>query len=427
MTITLDGVDTGVQVTTLDSGLRIVTDRMSSVASASIGLWVGVGTRHERASENGLAHLIEHMVFKGTQRRDAAAIAREIEDVGGHINAYTSREQTAYYAKVLADDIAVAVDLIADMMQNSLFDAHELAQEREVIVQEIGQANDTPDDVIYDHFQAAAFPDQSLGWPVLGTADVVRSLGRDALVDYIACHYGPGVSVLSAAGAVDHNALVALAAERFDHLGGRAEVAVDRASYAGGEMRVDRELEQLHVILGFRGVGFHDPDFYALQVLSTLYGGGMSSRLFQEVREKRGLAYSVYSFSSSYHDDGLFGVYAGTGPDEIGEVMPVVIDQLHDVAENLNPDELIRARTQLKASLLMSRESTTSRCEQAANHMLIHGRPPNIPEIVAKVEAVDEAAIRRVVARLIAEPPTLTAVGPTTALESYDKVRARLS
>lgn len=425
MTITSEGM--GVRVTTLESGLRVATDPMTSVASVSIGLWVGVGTRHERASENGLAHLIEHMVFKGTKRRDAVAIAREIEDVGGHINAYTSREQTAYYAKVLADDVGVAVDLIADMIQDSVFDSRELEQEREVIVQEIGQANDTPDDVIYDHFQMAAYPDQSLGWPVLGTTDVVRSLGRQVLVDYLASHYGPQVSVLSAAGAVDHDALVALAAERFDHLGGRGEAVVDRAGYTGGEIRIERDLEQLHVILGFRGVGFHDPDFHALQVLSTLYGGGMSSRLFQEVREKRGLAYSIYSFSSAYQDDGLFGVYAGTGPHEIGEVMPVVIDQLHDVAENLDPDELIRARTQLKASLLMSRESTSARCEQTANYMLVHGRPPDIEEIVAKVEAVDAAAIRRVVGRLTAETPTLAAVGPTGALESYDAVRARLS
>jgi len=416
----------GIRITRLDNGLLVASDAMTSVESASVGLWVGVGTRHENAAENGLAHLIEHMVFKGTRRRDAAAIAREIEDVGGHMNAYTSREQTAYYAKVLADDLPVAVDLIADILQDSVFDPDELDRERSVIVQEIGQVADTPDDIIFDQFQEAAYPAQGLGRPVLGRVEVVQSMSRDALIGYIDTNYGPGVSVLAAAGRVDHDALVELAAARFDHLPGRAVAATDAARYSGGEVRVERELEQLHVVLGFRGVAYHDPDFHAMQVFSTLYGGGMSSRLFQEIREKRGLAYSVYSFTSSYQDDGTLGVYAGTGADEIDEVMPIIVEQLHDVAANLDPDELARARTQLKASLLMSRESTGTRCEQLANHLLIYGRPPVVADIVAKVEAVDEAAIRRVVARLLSAPPTLAAIGPTAALESYDTLKARL-
>lgn len=415
------------RLTKLDNGLTVVTDSMPTVESASVGLWVGVGTRHEKPEQNGLAHLIEHMVFKGTRRRNAADIAREIEDVGGHMNAYTSREQTAYYAKVLADDVPVAVDLIADILQESLFDPAELDRERAVIVQEIAQVNDTPDDVIFDHFQTAAFPDQGLGRPVLGTADVVRSMPRDALVDYVAGSYGGEACVLSVAGRVEHDRVVDLAAERFASLPSAASRVTDPARYAGGEVRVDRDLEQLHVILGFRGVSFTDDDFYALQVLSMIYGGGMSSRLFQEVREKRGLAYSIYSFTSAYLDDGLLGVYAGTGPDEVGEVMPVVCDQLRAIPEELEDSELARAIIQLKSSLLMSRESTSSRCEQMANHVLIHGRVPDIPDIIANVEKVDRAAIRRVITRLLAEPPTLAAVGPTGTLESYDAIRARLS
>jgi len=414
------------RLTVLDNGLTVATDAMPSVESASVGLWVGVGTRHERAEQNGLAHLIEHMVFKGTTQRDAAAIAREIEDVGGHMNAYTSREQTAYYAKVLADDLPVAVDLIADILQDSLFDPTELDRERAVIVQEIAQVNDTPDDVIFDHFQTAAFPDQGLGRPVLGTSDVVRALGRQSLVDYVASSYAADSCVLSVAGRVDHDAVVALAAERFAALPTTAEKSTDPARYTGGEIRVDRDLEQLHVILGFRGVSFSDSDFYALQVLSMLYGGGMSSRLFQEVREKRGLAYSIYSFTSAYLDDGLLGVYAGTGPEEVGEVMPVVCDQLRAIPEELDDSELARAVIQLKSSLLMSRESTSARCEQMANHILVHGRLPDMAEIIANLETVDAAAIARVVDRLLAAPPTLAAVGPTGALESYDAVRARL-
>lgn len=415
------------RLTTLDNGLTVATDAMPSVESASVGLWVGVGTRHEKPSENGLAHLIEHMVFKGTAKRDAAAIAREIEDVGGHMNAYTSREQTAYYAKVLADDVPVAVDLIADIVQNSVFDPAELDRERSVIVQEIAQVNDTPDDVIFDHFQTAAFPDQGLGRPVLGTSDVVRSVPRQSLMDYVAASYGGESCILSVAGRVDHDQVVALAAERFATMPAKTTKTTDAGSYTGGEIRVERELEQLHVILGFRGTSFDDPDFYTLQVLSMIYGGGMSSRLFQEVREKRGLAYSIYSFTSAYLDDGLLGVYAGTGADEVGEVMPVVCDQLRAIPDELDESELARAKIQLKSSLLMSRESTSARCEQMANHFLVHGRLPDLADIIENVERVDPAAIRRVVERLLSEPPTLTAVGPTGTLESYDAIRARLS
>ncbi len=415
------------RLTTLDNGLTVATDAMPSVESASVGLWVGVGTRHEKPSENGLAHLIEHMVFKGTARRDAATIAREIEDVGGHMNAYTSREQTAYYAKVLADDVPVAVDLIADIVQNSVFDPAELDRERSVIVQEIAQVNDTPDDVIFDHFQTAAFPDQGLGRPVLGTSEVVRSVPRQSLVDYVAQSYGGDACILSVAGKVDHDRVVEMAAERFASMPAKTTKTTDAGAYSGGEIRVERELEQLHVILGFRGTSFSDPDFYTLQVLSMIYGGGMSSRLFQEVREKRGLAYSIYSFTSAYLDDGLLGVYAGTGADEVGEVMPVICDQLRAIPDELDESELARAKIQLKSSLLMSRESTSARCEQLANHFLIHGRAPDLADIIENVEKVDQAAIRRVVARLLSEPPTLTAVGPTGTLESYDGIRARLS
>lgn len=415
------------RLTTLDNGLTVATDAMPSVESASVGLWVGVGTRHEKPSENGLAHLIEHMVFKGTAKRDAAGIAREIEDVGGHMNAYTSREQTAYYAKVLADDVPVAVDLIADIVQNSVFDPAELERERAVIVQEIAQVNDTPDDVIFDHFQTAAFPDQGLGRPVLGTSEVVRSVPRQSLVDYVGQSYGGDACILSVAGKVDHDRVVEMAAERFAAMPSKTTKTTDAGRYTGGEIRVERELEQLHVILGFRGTSFDDPDFYALQVLSMIYGGGMSSRLFQEVREKRGLAYSIYSFTSAYQDDGLLGVYAGTGADEVGEVMPVICDQLRAIPDEMDDSELARAKIQLKSSLLMSRESTSARCEQLANHFLVHGRLPDLADIIENVEKVDTAAIRRVVARLLSAPPTLTAVGPTGTLESYDAICARLS
>ncbi|AHC73289.1 putative peptidase [Candidatus Endolissoclinum faulkneri L5] len=414
-------------VTTLDNKLTVATDSMVSVDTASVGLWIGVGTRHEKSSENGLAHLIEHMLFKGTVKRDAVTIAREIENVGGHINAYTSREQTAYYAKVLSGDVPLAVELLADIVQNSVFDISELDCERSVVVREIAQINDTPDDVIFDYFQAAAFPNQSLGRPVLGSVEVVRSIKRQLLLNYIARMYGSESCVLAVAGLVDHERLVDIAAECFTALPKITTKALDFCHYVGGEIRVERELEQLHIILGFRGTSFFDPDFYTIQLLSVIYGGGMSSRLFQEVRERRGLAYSIYSFTSAYLDDGLLGVYLGTGVKEVVDAIPIVCDQLMSIPDTLNESELARAKVQIKSSLLMSRESTNSRSEHLANYFIIHGKAPNLTNIIDNIEAVDQSSIRRMVRRLLKNPPTLTSIGLTKTLENYDKICARLS
>ena len=413
------------RVTVLPSGLTVATDHMASVETVSLGTWIGVGTRHEQRAENGIAHLFEHMVFKGTERRDAVSIATEIEDVGGHMNAYTSREQTAYFAKVLADDVIVPLDLIADILQNSVFDENELERERAVIIQEIGQVADTPDDIVFDNFQEAAFPDQPVGWPVLGRAEVVNALGRDALRSYADTNYAPGRAVISAAGKIDHDWLVEKVSDLYGAFERADASSTEPAAYNGEEVRLNKDLEQLHVILGFQGVSFYDPDFYAMQVLSTVFGGGMSSRLFQEVREKRGLAYSVYSFTASYQDDGLLGVYVGTGESEIAEAIPVIADQLQDLAHNLSDEELARARVQLKSSLLMSRESTSSRCEQLANYMLIHGHPPDPAKTIERIDAIDTAAIQKLVRRLVASAPSLSAIGPSGALEPLDKIAAR--
>ncbi|HXA72502.1 MAG TPA: pitrilysin family protein, partial [Stellaceae bacterium] len=302
-----------VRVSRLANGMRVVTDSMDTVETASIGVWVGVGTRHEPAEINGVAHMLEHMAFKGTERRSSLAIAKEIEAVGGHVNAYTSREQTAYYAKVLAGDVPLALDILSDILQHSVFDAAELERERQVILQEIGQAEDTPDDIVFDYFQECAFPDQGMGRPVLGRAEIIRRLDRGTIADYMHRHYGAAGMVLAAAGKLDHDQVVSLAERLFTAL---PEVAVARAEaprYKGGDLRKVRDLEQVHVVLGFPGLAFNDPDYHALSVLSAALGGGMSSRLFQEIREKRGLVYSIYSFIHAYSDSGLFGIYAGTG------------------------------------------------------------------------------------------------------------------
>ncbi|BAI71592.1 hypothetical protein AZL_009540 [Azospirillum sp. B510] len=416
-----------IRVTTLPNGLRVATDTMPDVQSVSLGCWVGVGTRNEAASVNGVAHLVEHMLFKGTRRRSAFRISEEIENVGGQLNAYTTREQTAYYAKVLHEDAPLALDILSDMIQHSTLDAEELVRERTVVLQEIGQSADTPDDIIFDHFQATAYPGQAIGRPVLGSAEIVGALPREALVDYIAGHYGAPGMVLSAAGRIEHERMVDLAMKAFGDLPSAAPPKPEQARYAGGDFREDRDLEQMHLVLGFDGVGVHDPDFYAHSVLSTLLGGGMSSRLFQEVREKRGLVYSIYTFTGGYHDGGLFGVYAGTGEDEVAELVPVVCDEIAKVGVDVTEEEVARARAQLKAGTLMALESSMSRCEQLGQQMLIYDRPVPVEEIVAKIDGVDRDAVVKAASRLRASRPTVAALGPIAKLESYDRIAERLA
>jgi predicted Zn-dependent peptidase len=324
-----------VRVTTLENGMRVLTDVMASVETVSIGVWVDVGTRHEPAEINGVAHLLEHMAFKGTERRSALDIAEEIEAVGGHLNAYTSREHTAYYAKVLKEDTALAVDILADILQHSVFDPKELERERTVILQEIGQAIDTPDDIIFDLFQERAFPEQAMGRPVLGRAEIIRRIDRDTVASYMRRHYAAPGMLLAAAGNVDHDKLVAMARRAFSQLPLERVARHEPARYQGGDLREPRDLEQVHVVLGFTGFPYGDADYYAASVVSSALGGGMSSRLFQEIREKRGLVYSIYSFTHAYSDGGLFGVYAGTGEEEVEELMPVLCQEIVKLRDGL--------------------------------------------------------------------------------------------
>jgi predicted Zn-dependent peptidase len=415
------------QLSRLSNGLRVATDQIGTVDTVSLGIWVDVGTRHEPAEINGVAHFLEHMAFKGTERRSARDIAEEIEAVGGHLNAYTSRESTAYYAKVLKEDMPLALDILADILQHSTFAADELERERAVILQEIGQAYDTPDDIIFDHFQECAYPDQAMGRPVLGSPQIIRRLAREAVIGYLTGHYAAERMVLAAAGNVAHERLVALAEGLLGGLPAHRPVAAEAASYRGGERREERELEQLHIVLGFPGLTLGDPDYYAASVLSTAFGGGMSSRLFQEVREKRGLAYAIHSFVHSYRDSGLFGIYAGTGEAETTELVPVLCEETRRLKSGFTPSELARAKAQMKAGLLMSLESTSARCEQLAQHLLVHGTPFDPVDTVRRIEAVDDAAIDRVVARWHSAPPTLAALGPVGGLEEFDRLAARLS
>jgi len=415
------------RVTRLANGMRVLTDRMESVETVSVGVWVDIGTRHEPAPLNGVAHLLEHMAFKGTTRRSALDIATEIEAVGGQVNAYTSREHTAYYAKMLKGDVPLAIDILADILQNSVFDAKELERERTVILQEIGQAEDTPDDIIFDHFQERAYPDQPMGQPVLGRTEIIRGIDRDTVAGYLKQSYAAPGMLLVAAGNVEHGAVVELAERAFVKLAPRSEARSEPARYRGGDMRQQRDLEQAHIVLGFPGFAFNDRDYYAASVVSTALGGGMSSRLFQEIREKRGLVYTIYSFTHSYSDGGLFGVYAGTGEIEAAELMPALCAEIRKLTDGLEPVELERARAQLKAGLLMSLEGTTARCEQQASHMLVYGSPLDPAELVRHIDAVDAEAVTRVGLRLASAPPTFTALGPIGLIEDYDRLAARLA
>jgi predicted Zn-dependent peptidase len=406
--------------------MRVVTDAMPLLKSASLGVWVNVGARFENEPNQGISHLLEHMAFKGTKRRTAKQIAEEIEAVGGYLNAYTGREQTAYYARVLKDNVPLAVDIIADILQHSTFDKEELAREKGVVVQEIGQAEDTPDDIIFDHLQSVAYPDQPLGRAILGTVKSVNSFTRKSLTSYMDKWYGGRSMTFIAAGAIDHDQLVRLVAEKFSALNGVNGSSAKAAHYGGGEFRKTDDLEQAHLTIAIPGPRVNDPEIFAAQVFTAVLGGGMSSRLFQEVREKRGLCYSIYAFSSHYRDGGLFGIYAGTGAKHLTEIVPVITGEIEAISTKATEAEVSRARAQLKAGLLMSLESPTSRCEQIAAHLFAYGRVLTPDEIIKKLDTIDVRAVKRVAEGVLKSGrPSVAALGPVKRLESYDRLAAR--
>lgn len=415
-----------VKTTRLPGGMRVVTHEMPHLESVSLGVWVGAGARHETSEQHGIAHVLEHMAFKGTERRTALQIAEELESVGGDLNAATSAESTAYYARVLKDDVPRAMDVLADILQNPIFDIEELERERSVIIQEIAAAQDAPDDSVFDYLQETAFPDQPLGRPILGTVDTVTGFSPDDLTIYRDANYAPSSMIVAAAGAVSHDRLVELAQESYRVNETRPAVEVQPARYSGGDRRKIRDLEQAHVVLGFEALSYVEDDFYAMQVLSSVLGGGMSSRLFQEVRENRGLCYSIFSFAWGYADSGLFGVYAGTGADDLPELIPVVADELTRITGDAGEQEVDRARAQLKAGLLMSLESSSARAEQIARQELVFGRVLPISELIDRVDAVDAARVRALAERLFQHAaPVVAAVGPVEKLAPYEEIAQR--
>jgi len=417
-----------VAVTKLASGINVVTDEMPHLESASLGVWVGSGSRDERWDEHGISHFLEHMAFKGTRRRTARQIAEEIEAVGGDLNAATGAESTAYYARVLKADVPLALDVLADILSEPAFDREELIREQNVIVQEIGAVADTPDDLIFEHLQAIAFPDQPLGRSILGTPKTVRSFDGGKLRDYLGRNYRAPDIVVAGAGAVNHRAVVAEVEKRFAGFRGPAGQAPEPARFGGGTHVEKRELEQVHIALALPGVAITDPSLYSLQVFNNVLGGGMSSRLFQEAREKRGLCYSIYSFHAPYADVGMFGLYAGTDAADTSELMRLIVEEIAGTAATISEPEVARAKAQMKAGLLMALESSGERVGQLARQMIAWGRPIPLDELVAKVEAVTVESARAAAQALIGRGQLATAVlGLGSGLESAAAIAETLT
>ena len=418
-----------VRLHTLPNGFRIATEAMPGLKSAAIGVWVLAGGRHERAEQNGIAHFLEHMAFKGTERRSALEIAEAIEDVGGYINAYTSREMTAYYARVLESDVDLALDVVADILLNPVFADEEIEVERGVILQEIGQTLDTPDDIVFDWLQEAAYPDQPLGRTILGEAERVGAFAKGDLGTFVGEHYGPGQMILCAAGAVDHDAICRAAEALFGHLSPIALPSfIQPARWRGGERREIKALEQVHFALALEGPDYRDPAIHTAQIWATAMGGGMSSRLFQEIRENRGLCYTIFAQAGAYEDTGLSTIYAGTSAEDIVELVGLTVDELRRAADDMTEAEVARARAQMKAGMLMGLESPSNRAERLARMISIWGRVPPVEEQIARIEAVTTGDVRDFAARMAGGTGLALAVyGPAEAAPTLDALRERLA
>jgi predicted Zn-dependent peptidase len=405
----------------------VLTDDMPHLESASLGIWVKAGSRSETVAEHGISHVLEHMAFKGTRTRTALEIAEAIENVGGDLNAATSVEHTGYFARVLKEDVALAGEILSDILQNSLFQGDELDRERQVIVQEIGAARDNPDDHVFDLFQEAAYPEQAIGRTILGTVESVRGFGPDSIRGYMDRNYVGDHMVLCAAGAVDHEALVGTAERHFASLRADGAPMPDKAAYVGGEQRLLSDHEQAHIVLGLEGRAYNSDGFYAAQILASILGGGMSSRLFQEVREKRGLCYSVYAFHWAFADSGIFGVAASTGEDEVTDLLPVVLEELRRATETITEDEVLRVRNQIRAGLLMSLESPSSRAGQLARQQILWGRPIPLQETVDRINRITAERVK-LIARQVFDNAnvSLAGIGPVAKLPNYDAIASQL-
>ena len=404
---------TAPQISRLDNGLTVASWALPGVETAAVALTAQAGSRHEQASVNGLAHLFEHMVFKGTGRRSARQIAEEMEDVGGQLNAWTSRDTTMFHARLLARDLPLGVDLIADLVTRARFDDGDILREKEVVLQELGEARDTPDDIVFDHLQDAAYPGQALGRSILGDEASLARITREDLLGWQAAHYAPQRLTLVAAGKVDHGALCRMAEAAFPAAPGAAATALpgEAVRFHPGRHHDGRRIEQAQLTAGWAAPGHHDPAQDAAMLFTLAAGGGMSSRLFQQLREERGLAYTVSAALQPYADAGLMSVHAATDPKQAAAARDLVMTVLHETAAGLEQAELNRARAQAVAGLLMALEGPQGAADYLGRSLIVHGRflPP--ADLVARIEAVDVEAARAAGAAMLAQAPARAEIG----------------
>lgn len=417
-----------VRVSRLANGMHVLTDAMTHLETVALGVWLKSGARDEHPDQGGVAHFLEHIAFKGTGRRTAMDIASQIEGVGGDLNAGTGMESTAYYSRVLRNDWPLALDIIADIVSDPVFDVDELEREKDVILQEIAAANDAPDDLVFELLNAAAFPDHPLGRSILGEARRVAGFDAAIVRTYREAHYRTPRMVIAAAGHVDHDELVDAASRQFEKLQNGSVPLWSAPQFGGGYRSAERPLDQVHMVLGFSAPGYRDDRIYALQVLASVMGGGMSSRLFQELREKRGLCYSIFSFSSSYQDAGMLNVYAATSPANVNELADIMTDVMLSLTNDVNEAELGRAKAQLKAGLVMNLESASARADQIARQFLAFGRVPELSDLVARIEKLTSEDIKKLAHDLmISTRPAISAVGALKSLASTDGIAAKFA
>ena len=412
---------------TLSNGFTVATEFIPNFKTAALGIWVRVGGRHETLEQNGIAHFLEHMAFKGTKKRNSLDIAEAVENVGGYINAYTSREVTNYFCRVLSEDVELAMDVISDIVLNSTIEPTELDIERSVILQEIGQSNDTPDDIIFDWLQETAYPRQPYGRSILGTTQNIKNLSREDLLNFTRTHYSPNKMILCAVGDINHESIVDFGEKYFSDLAETEEQAVVPSVFVGGEKRVLKDLEQAHFALSVKSSGIRDEDIFASQIFSVAMGGGMSSKLFQEIREKRGLCYSIFSSIDAGSDTGNFTIYAGTSEDKLHELSNVVIDELRDSVESISQKELNKARAQIKASMLMGLESSSNRCERLARSLSVWGRIVPLSETIEKINSVSLENLRNFGQKIFSKgQPALALYGPVKKAPCLGELVERL-
>ncbi|WP_455478591.1 M16 family metallopeptidase [Bartonella sp. B10] len=419
----------GVDISRLSNGLTIATHTMQQIDSVALGIWIKVGSRNETPAQHGIAHLLEHMAFKGTENRTAFQIATDIEDVGGEINATTSTETTAYFARVLKNDVPLAIDILADILMYSKFDEDELEREKQVVFQEISAIRDVPDDIVFDHFTETAFRHQAFGRSILGTPKTIQSFTSDHLYNFMNEQYSADRMIVVAVGSIQHESFLQEVKNRLSTFRPHSTAPLaNLANYVGGDFREYRDLMDTQVVLGFEGRAYHARDFYAAQILSIILGGGMSSRLFQEVREKRGLCYSIYAFHWGFSDTGLFGIHAATGQEKLMELLPVILSELSKMSKNIHINELKRARAQYRANLTMLQENPSSQAHLIARQILLYGRPIPISETIERLELITLERLTDLADRLfINSTPTLAAIGPVGSLINFDDLTSTLS